>query len=503
MWPLFCLGKAMKNLRNLWLLVLAYPGLLRSQGFTGADFSQYLGISSVYANPAWIVATPYAKQAQLGAFGLGFSNNYWALEAPFTPWQWLTGGVDPSLKNAQGKIVWRPEWLTRNNQLQAADLMAQAEVRGPSYAKQLGTRLAWSTQTRTRSYLQIRDTDPALFRWAESVARSQSSSSTASLGSNFHLQSSAWQEWAGTLAAAPVSNGSLRIRLGATAKMYMGLGYAEAKSQGTRMQFFGRDSLTVYNSDMTWTFSSPQALQSITGSIVSGTRPSLGSISGLGLGLDLGAVFEFGRMGDAKWKAVVDGKPSFGANPYRFQLALSVLDFGGLRYGSDLSTIQISNSQAKTLVWDTAVWTALAQGQNALFDELESFARRELNYQNSTESRTVRMPATWVLQGNYRINRWLQLGAQWRHNSAAVGLSSIQLVPRFESKWLELGVPMSLHSGYRDLAAGGFVRLGPLWLGSDRLFSSLFQTSKSDLDVYMGLSWGWKLGSDNAKKAKD
>ncbi len=488
----------MRISKYAWILGLLVSNA-RAQSFTAADFSQYMGLSAVYANPCWIVASPNARQSQLGAVGASFDNDYWALEAPFTPWQLLTGTVDPQYKNANGKIQWQPDWLTRNDGASSVRLSTQVEFRGPAFAKQLGTRLAWSTQTRTRSYLQVLEADPSLLKWAETAGSGQSQASGVNLGSAFHLQSSAWQEWAGSLAAVPVSNGSLRIRLGATAKLYMGLGYVEAKSAGTRFKLYGQDSLTVFNSDMQWSYSSPRAIQALTGSILSGARPSLGSISGVGLGFDLGAVVEFGRMGDAKWRAALDGKPSFGANPYRAQLAFSLLDMGGIRYGNELTSVNIFNDQPKTLVWDTAVWAALAQGQNALFTSLESFAQSELNYSKTAQKRSVRLPATWVMQGNYRFNRWLQLGVQWKHNNQALALSSVRVVPRFESKWFELGTPLALLAGYRDFGAGAFLRIGPVWLGSDKLFSSLFQNKKSDLDLYAGISLGWKLG-DSSKK---
>ena len=103
------------------------------------------------------------------------------------------------------------------------------------------------------------------------------------------------------------------------------------------------------------------------------------------------------------------------------------------------------------------------------------------------------------MQGNYRFNRWLQLGVQWKHNNQALALSSVRVVPRFESKWFEIGTPLALQAGYRDFGAGAFLRIGPVWLGSDKLFSSLFQNKKSDFDLYAGISLGWKLG-DSSKK---
>jgi len=62
----------------------------------------------------------------------------------------------------------------------------------------------------------------------------------------------------------------------------------------------------------------------------------------------------------------------------------------------------------------------------------------------------------------------------------------VSLTPRFEKRWLELAVPVSLYHGNR-LQVGVAGRIGGLTIGSDRIGSVLGRTNWSGSDIYAAL----------------
>jgi hypothetical protein len=62
------------------------------------------------------------------------------------------------------------------------------------------------------------------------------------------------------------------------------------------------------------------------------------------------------------------------------------------------------------------------------------------------------------------------------------------VVPRFESKWLEVSMPVGLTQDYRKGNIGACVRVGPLFVGSDNLLSNLIVNQIKGMNVYFGLS---------------
>ena len=65
--------------------------------------------------------------------------------------------------------------------------------------------------------------------------------------------------------------------------------------------------------------------------------------------------------------------------------------------------------------------------------------------------------------------------------------SLIAVIPRWESKWLEVSLPISLQNGYRNLAVGLAGRAGPLFVGTDNLPGLLNIGNPKGLNAYFGI----------------
>ena len=64
--------------------------------------------------------------------------------------------------------------------------------------------------------------------------------------------------------------------------------------------------------------------------------------------------------------------------------------------------------------------------------------------------------------------------------------NSITLTPRYETKHFAAGIPIDWYD-YHRLMVGGYVRLGPLVLGSDNLAAWFLPSAFEGADFYVGL----------------
>jgi hypothetical protein len=66
--------------------------------------------------------------------------------------------------------------------------------------------------------------------------------------------------------------------------------------------------------------------------------------------------------------------------------------------------------------------------------------------------------------------------------------SSLLVTPRIEMKWLEVAMPVGLTQDYRKGNIGAYVRVGPLFVGSDNFVSNLMLNNIKGVNMYLGLS---------------
>ena len=125
-----------------------------AQIFSALQNSNYSGVNLIYTNPAHVALMTHKRSATVGIIGYDLTNDYFSLEAPFSLWKLITGGVDDKYRNPDGSINWQKEWLKEDESRNDINLNLSTEFRGPSYVNHYG-RFVWGTATRTRSTLDI------------------------------------------------------------------------------------------------------------------------------------------------------------------------------------------------------------------------------------------------------------------------------------------------------------------------------------------------------------
>ena len=137
---------------------------------------------------------------------------------------------------------------------------------------------------------------------------------------------------------------------------------------------------------------------------------------------------------------------------------------------------------------------AFQQGGSSGYRYLEDFAKRNLNYRQETGTVHFVLPTQLHLQGDLRIMAGFYTAFHWQQSLfsiKSVGFrqpSSFVLIPRIETKWIEVTMPVGLTNDYRKANMGACVRVGPVFLGSDNFLSNLMTNNIKGMNVYFGLS---------------
>jgi hypothetical protein len=114
-----------------------------------------------------------------------------------------------------------------------------------------------------------------------------------------------------------------------------------------------------------------------------------------------------------------------------------------------------------------------------------------------------------VLHADYQYTRDFFLQAQvvqslrGRHSMSMRHPSYMMLAPRYTRSWLEVSTPLFLEYDYKQFRAALALRVGPVYLGTNSLFSMLSGKRMRDADFYIGIAFGNLPGSRFSRASKE
>lgn len=469
-----------------------------SQTLNGLQNSNFAGVHSVYSNPALLTSMAYKRHANISTFSAEVNTNLVSLTAPFTLWQAMNANVPAEYLNDKGKVAWKSEFLQGYPVGIGGWAFMGLEWRGPSYAKRIGQRTVWATHSRSRSNISVKNVSDATLTFGRLLLDSGIKNRGGleflqSVDKPFSFQANAYQELGASVAFALVDAKKLKVSVGATAKYIMGLGHVSITTPGFKINSYVGDSLVIQNSNVEVSYSESQVLQRMMRGVILGGLPSFRDIIGSGLGFDFGISVEGGKGG-----SVVQFKERWLGDPtvrnYHWRLAASLLDWGQVSYKNQVKSFRMSNTTPVTLKTDATFLGAFAQGSAEGFAYLEQFARDNMNYSEEAKTQQITLPTQLQIQGDMRLMSRLYASFHWQQSLVAAKTqgfrqpSSLIVSPRIETKWLELAMPMGLTQDYRKGNIGAFVRVGPVFMGSDNLITNMMSNNIKGINLYFGVS---------------
>ena len=203
-----------------------------------------------------------------------------------------------------------------------------------------------------------------------------------------------------------------------------------------------------------------------------------GFLSGKGMGIDIGVVFE---QKDLHYKKTFHIHHEVSEQEkklnYAWRVGVSLIDIGRIRFTQNTQTYKID----EVIVNDT-------------IQDLDFLINSQLykppNIINSLGF-NMQLPTAFCLQVDYKIVRNVFVHGTWVQRIVFGGpgidrANVISLTPRFELKWFEFDIPFLLYQ-YRYPRFGTALRIGPLSIGSDKIGSILIPGRFSGTDIYISL----------------
>lgn len=485
---------------------------LKAQTYIGLNHSNLGGIHQANLNPANIANSRHRLYLNGVTAGFGFNNDYLKLNFPFPIMNLITGNVPTSYQNSNGSLVFQDNWLKENVNGKSKNMNLYLQTKVPGFMMSLPHGFALGFQYKNTVNFQMNDVSEPLARLARYGIDSSKGGVSYSgpnqfqigqtFGDNsFTVNVNAFGEFGVTLAKTLVNTENLVIKVGATPKLLLGYATGYIKNRDLLVKAAGTDTIVFGETDVEYGYTDIKAFTNLQNINVGAITNKL---QGSGFGYDIGAAFEYKN---SAMKNVTNQK-----NNYLFRGGISILDGGHIAYKNKIKNTRITNTGGdKTLIISPAFASAWANGSDKGLKYTDSVMRTLFNVDSTAKTIQTNMPSTINLQFDYNLFKMFYIGANFSQDlrgKRSVGMrkpSYIVIIPRLESRFIEVALPIGMMNDYRNPRIGMYLRIGPVFVGSDNLIGQLRGKDIYGTDVYFGVSFGItkKKNQSSSDKSSD
>ena len=435
------------------LLLTLTINVIQSQSYIGYLEDNYNGVHGIISNPANIADSRLKMDINLVGISALYDNDYigFNLGDAFSNYSAVFDNAEtfPSTDNF---------------------LAFNVDVMGPSVMLSINQNSSLAIFTRGRGVFNLIDANGNLL---EKEGGFDENDDFSLVEDDILGSFAAWGEIGATYARVLLNDEQHFIKGGLSGKIIQGIGNVYIDGTGITVD---------YDSGTRQVTTTGEIHLGDTGNIDENgnTGEALDINNGFGLGADIGFIYEW-RPEHAKYtKMKSDGSTivNRGVNKYKLKFGLSITDFG-----------QILNVKGTDRLYDL---NRTQDIDNFDGDVLEEALLDNYNQISSKKSESYVLPTAlhtnmdWNLNPKFylNLNADLSLTSKNKINTGSI-LNQYKLTPRYESKWLAIYSPISIMSNVGFQWGAGF-RLGPLYMGSGSVFSSLMGKNTKGLDLYAG-----------------
>ena len=486
-----------KNLLLIGGILLGITNSAISQHLQGIAMGNYSGTQALYHNPAFVSDSRYSVYVNFVGSQLYTANSGVRYNAPYSFLSLITNQVSNEYRSEKGAVLFPRAYLKERLNGRDKWLNAGGDTRLPSimfglFKNKIGVGLS----TRVRYYVNGSGITEPLARLLSKTTRETDLQGQTFTDQSGKLNVNALAEVAMTIGGVVIDNESDFLKVGVTIKRLVGLYNANAEVRNSSYSIQPdpawanrRYLIDAGNIDVKYGITKDEAFQDF--------RPSVSwllgnSPAGSGWGLDLGAVYEY-RPDINKYSYTEKGIRMHDAskNKYLYRIAVSLTDLGRVHFKNPTYLLQ---QEVKTtggiLRYDDF---QNLQGSEGAFIAIN----RALGASGSqTADFHSILPMAFQASVDYNIQPKIYVNALWVQNlipQSAFGMraeSMLSVTPRYEHKWYEISVPVSIMNRYSSPAIGLAMRAGPLWFGTDHLTGLLNIGNPKSFNLYFGLSAG-------------
>jgi hypothetical protein len=484
--------------KNLLVIILSILTIsAKSQHLQGVAMGNYAGTNSLYHNPAFVADSRYSVFANVIGTQFYTANNHVRYDAPYSFLSLLTNTVSDEYRNERGKVEFPRRYLDEKLRGDINYLNAGGDARLPSLMVGLFKgRVGVGVTTRMRFMLNTSGVTEPLARLISKTTRLEELHGTSFNQQEGRAHFNGLGEVAFSLGGVVYDNETDFLKVGFTVKRLIGLYNAHAIIENSTFSLSPdpkwankRDIINANEIHVRYAMTRDEGFKNVKASPgwLLGNAPP-----GSGWGFDVGAVYEY-RPDINKYTYTERGvrKTDATKNKYLYRIAVSLTDIGRVHYSNPTYVMQQEvHALNKSFQYDDFQRLKGSEGfYNAISKSLNAGPGLAPNF-------TSVLPMAFQASVDYNVKPNVYVSGLWVQNlipQSAFGMkaeSMIAVTPRYEHKWYEISVPLSLMNRYSSPAIGLAGRAGPLWIGTDHLTGLLNIGNPKSFNIYFGFSAG-------------
>ena len=468
----FDMKKHITKLLLLLTIITTCKLSLKAQDFLPFVNENYAGISSVHFQPASIADSRLKFDLTLAGLSLNLHNNYLYLNKDYIPELWKNQDMDMSKLYGFRPHDGLDRYVYQDVRLDIMNFMIT-----------INPRFAIGFTAGMREVINVDNIPDAFIEMIE-VGENDNILPTEMMlhEEDMRINMNSWFEYGISLAGVVYKSNHHVIKAGMNVKILEGLASAYLNINEADYKIFGRDSVGIYNTPIYYGIS--EGL----GNILGGSEFDANNIvRRRGVGLDFGIVWEW-RPNYENHIYDMDGETNLerrNENKYKLKVGLSVRDLGAVKFKKyKYSQDFIANGYFNGHMFED-------------FESLEDISNfiNNSGYITPIESEEIykmSLPTTISMQIDYNIykdfyiNFTPNIALRQGHDTYAKihSYSNYSLTPRYETAMFGVSVPVQ-YSTFNGFAAGAGLRVGPIWLGSNNILSTLARPEIDEINVQM------------------
>ncbi len=482
----------------LLLFTIAFFHRLVAQHMPGAAMGNYAGTQALYHNPAFVADSRYSVHVNFVGAQMYLANNHIRYNVPYSFLSLMTGSVPDKYRNERGAIILPRADLEQKLNGRPKHMNLGVEGRLPSVmVSLLDGRFGVAATSRVRVLGNMTQVTESLAQALRGRGKGEDIQKQLFEDQSGQLHLNGVGEVALTLGGVLLNNETDFFKVGVTAKRLVGLynahiivndgafGIYPDENYQNKKELIGLPTI-----DTQYGYTSDAAFQDFkpTPAWLAGNAPA-----GSGWGFDVGMVYEY-RPNAHRHSFTDRGVRKYdgSVNKYLYRVSVALTDVGGVRFKNPDYVSQFQATAAnRTFRFENF---QKLDGTAGFFEAVSS----SLGTDTSTPTTSYRsvLPTALQTSVDYQVQPNVYVNALWVQNLVSAGAfgmkneSVLAVTPRYEHRWYEVSVPVSVMNRYGSFGVGLAGRVGPLWFGTDHLLGLLNVGKPKTFNLYAGLSAG-------------
>jgi hypothetical protein len=459
----------------IFLLLLYNSIVISAQQDLGIRNSNYAGVQSVTLNPSAIADSKLKWDVNVFAENTVYNNTF--LYIPRDSMHIF------GFKSIITDIINEQQFLTRYDPQHPNELYNVTfsnEVLGPSFMLSIGNHSAIGFTTAQRVYGNINSITGNFGQNAFVFLQDPTMWDTTFHDNTARLNSMGWLEYGLSYATTIYAKGRNELKAGITIKYLQGIAAAYFKNTDLTYNIQNTKQFTFTNSSINYGRTDYNSLVD--------SKGINDLINGQGIGGNIG--FTYVRLKDLNnpnYKNFTDSDE----NNYMYRIGLSIIDLGSIDFNKNSASFHLQANNANYSNWKGSHIYTNAQFDkilSAVFYQNDSTKSLVSNHFNMSLPAAISLQADWNVYKNFFLNATIIQSLNHKNNIAVIRPDVYSITPRYEKKWLELSMPLSLlYYGQWQPRFGLAVRAGWFFIGGDAIGGLLKLNDFEGADFYVGI----------------